>query len=161
MKSEVVGRFAPNSIRFNDSENRNKYPPNILKRERRIILEENTVKYKSKKFAVRIINLYKYLCDEKKEFILSKQVLRSGTSIGANIAESETAMSQKDFLAKIYIALKECNETLYWLDLLYETDYITDNQFQSLKSDCEEMRRMMSATTKTMLSNMERNSLAE
>lgn len=161
MKSEVVGRFAPNYIRFNDSENRNKYPPNILKRERRIILEENTVKYKSKKFAVRIINLYKYLCDEKKEFILSKQVLRSGTSIGANIAESETAMSQKDFLAKIYIALKECNETLYWLDLLYETDYITDNQFQSLKSDCEEMRRMMSATTKTMLSNMERNSLAE
>ena len=161
MKSEVVGRFAPNYIRFNDSENRNKYPPNILKRERRIILEENTVKYKSKKFAVRIINLYKYLCDEKKEFILSKQVLRSGTSIGANIAESETAMSQKDFLAKIYIALKECNETLYWLDLLYETDYITDNQFQSLKTDCEEMRRMMSATTKTMLSNMERNSLAE
>ena len=161
MESGVKGRFAPNYIRFNDSENRNKYPPNILKRERRIILEENTVKYKSKKFAVRIINLYKYLCDEKKEFILSKQVLRSGTSIGANIAESETAMSQKDFLAKIYIALKECNETLYWLDLLYETDYITDNQFQSLKSDCEEMRRMMSATTKTMLSNMERNSLAE
>lgn len=161
MESGVKGRFAPNYIRFNDSENRNKYPPNILKYERRIILEENTVKYKSKKFAVRIINLYKYLCDEKKEFILSKQVLRSGTSIGANIAESETAMSQKDFLAKIYIALKECNETLYWLDLLYETDYITDNQFQSLKSDCEEMRRMMSATTKTMLSNMERNSLAE
>lgn len=161
MESGVKGRFAPNYIRFNDSENRNKYPPNILKHERRIILEENTVKYKSKKFAVRIINLYKYLCDEKKEFILSKQVLRSGTSIGANIAESETAMSQKDFLAKIYIALKECNETLYWLDLLYETDYITDNQFQSLKSDCEEMRRMMSATTKTMLSNMERNSLAE
>ena len=161
MESGVKGRFAPNYIRFNDSENRNKYPPNILKRERRIILEENTVKYKSKKFAVRIINLYKYLCDEKKEFILSKQVLRSGTSIGANIAESETAMSQKDFLAKIYIALKECNETLYWLDLLYETDYITDNQFQSLKTDCEEMRRMMSATTKTMLSNMERNSLAE
>ena len=161
MESGVKGRFAQNYIRFNDSENRNKYPPNILKYERRIILEENTVKYKSKKFAVRIINLYKYLCDEKKEFILSKQVLRSGTSIGANIAESETAMSQKDFLAKIYIALKECNETLYWLDLLYETDYITDNQFQSLKSDCEEMRRMMSATTKTMLSNMERNSLAE
>ena len=119
------------------------------------------MKYKSKKFAVRIINLYKYLCDEKKEFILSKQVLRSGTSIGANIAESEIAISQKDFLSKIYIALIECNETLYWLELLYETEYITDSQFQSLKQDCDEMRRMMSATTKTMLSNMEKSDLAE
>ena len=124
-------------------------------------MNENTIKYKSKKFAVRIINLYKYLCDEKKEFVLSKQILRSGTSIGANVAESDAAMSRKDFLAKIYIALKECNETLYWLDLLYDTDYITDSQFQSLKNDCEEMRRMMSATTKTMLSNMEKSDLAE
>lgn len=118
-------------------------------------MEENTVKYKSKKFAVRIINLYKYLCNEKKEYVLSKQVLRSGTSIGANIAESETAMSQKDFLSKIYIALKECSETLYWLELLYETEYINENQYQSLKNDCEEMRRMMSSTTKTMQSKYE------
>ena len=72
---------------------------------------EKTAKYKSKRFAVRIVNLYKHLCEDKKEFVLSKQLLRSGTSIGANIAESECAMSDKDFLAKIYIALKECAET--------------------------------------------------
>ena len=79
----------------------------------KVMIEEKTVKYKSKRFAVRIVNLYKYLCDEKKEFVLSKQVLRSGTSIGANIAESECAISKKDFLSKIYIALKECSETIY------------------------------------------------
>ena len=73
---------------------------------------EKTVKYKSKKFSVRIVNLYKYLCDKKNEYVLSKQILRSGTSIGANIAESECAISKKDFLSKIYIALKESAETL-------------------------------------------------
>ena len=124
-------------------------------------MKKNVLADKSKDFALKIIKLYKHLNSEHCEYVLFQQLLKSGTSIGANIAESETAISQKDFLSKIYIALKECNETLYWLDLLYETDYITDNQFQSLKSDCEEMRRMMSATTKTMLSNMERNSLAE
>ena len=111
---------------------------------------ERTVKYKSKKFAVRIVNLYKYLCDKKKEYVLSKQVLRSGTSIGANVAESECAVSRKDFKAKIYIALKECAETLYWLDLLHETDYINDEEFQSMFNDCEELRKMLSATTKTL-----------
>ena len=90
---------------------------------------EKTVKYKSKKFSVRIVNLYKYLCDKKNEYVLSKQILRSGTNIGANIAESECAISKKDFLSKIYIALKESAETLYWLDLLYETEYITDSQY--------------------------------
>ena len=98
---------------------------------------EKTVKYKSKKFSVRIVNLYKYLCDKKNEYVLSKQILRSGTSIGANIAESECAISKKDFLSKIYIALKESAETLYWLDLLYETEYITDSQYESLYADCE------------------------
>ena len=87
---------------------------------------EKTVKYKSKKFAVRIVRLYRYLCDEKKEYVLSKQLLRSGTSIGANIAESECAISEKDFLSKIYIALKESAETIYWLDLLFETDYLSE-----------------------------------
>ena len=90
---------------------------------------EKTVKFKSKKFAVRIVKLYKYLCDEKKEYVLSKQVLRSGTSIGANIAESECAISEKDFLSKIYIALKECVETLYWLDLLFETEYLSETEY--------------------------------
>ena len=106
-------------------------------------------KFKSKKFAVRIVNLYKYLCNDKKEYVLSKQILRSGTSIGANIAEAECGISKKDFLSKIYIALKECVETIYWLDLLYETGYIDERMYLSMKSDCDELRRMLSATTKT------------
>ena len=115
---------------------------------------EKTVKYKSKKFSVRIVNLYKYLCDKKNEYVLSKQILRSGTSIGANIAESECAISKKDFLSKIYIALKESAETLYWLDLLYETEYITDSQYESLYADCEEIKKMLSSTTKTINSTI-------
>jgi four helix bundle protein len=116
--------------------------------------EEQTVKYKSKKFAIRIVRLYNYLCKEKSEFVLSKQILRSGTSIGANIAESECAISRKDFVSKIYIALKECAETLYWLELLYETDYISNTIYHSMKRDCEELRKMMSSTTKTMNSTL-------
>ena len=119
--------------------------------------EEKTVKYKSKKFAVKIVNLYKHLCDEKKEYVLSKQILRSGTSIGANIAESECAISKKDFINKVYTALKECVETIYWLDLLYETIFLVDSEYTSLKSDCEEMRKMMSATTKTIKSKEAKN----
>ena len=88
-------------------------------------MDDNTINNKSKRFAVRVVKLYKYLCEEKKEFVLSKQLLRSGTSIGANIAESECAISKKDFLSKIYIALKECSETMYWLDLLHDTQYLT------------------------------------
>ena len=115
---------------------------------------EKRVKYKSKKFSVRIVNLYKFLCDKKNEYVLSKQILRSGTSIGANIAESECAISKKDFLSKIYIALKESAETLYWLDLLYETEYITDSQYESLYADCEEIKKMLSSTTKTINSTI-------
>ena len=115
---------------------------------------EKTAKYKSKKFSVPIVNLYKYLCDKKNEYVLSKQILRSGTSIGANIAESECAISKKDFLSKIYIALKESAETLYWLDLLYETEYITDSQYESLYADCEEIKKMLSSTTKTINSTI-------
>ena len=111
---------------------------------------ENTAVYKSKKFAIRTVRLYNYLCEDKKEYVLSKQLLRSGTSIGANIAESECASSKKDFLAKIYIALKETNETLYWLDLLFETEYLTQQEYCSMKSDCEEIKKMLSATTKTL-----------
>ena len=85
---------------------------------------------------------------------MSKQILRSGTSIGANIAESECAISKKDFLSKIYIALKESAETLYWLDLLYETEYITDSQYESLYADCEEIKKMLSSTTKTINSTI-------
>lgn len=116
--------------------------------------DERTVKYKSKRFAVRIVRLYKYLCEEKKEYVLSKQVLRSGTSIGANLAESECAISNKDFLSKVYIALKECAETIYWLDLLYETEYLSKCEYESIKDDCEEIRKMLSSTTKTMNSKL-------
>ena len=114
--------------------------------------KEKTIKFKSKKLAVRIVNLYKFLRDEKKEYVISKQLLRSGTSIGANIAESECAISKRDFLNKIYIALKECLETIYWLELLYDTNYLNEKEYNSIKDDCEEMRKMMSATTKTVKS---------
>ena len=111
---------------------------------------EGPSKVKSKKFALRIIELYKYLCAEKKEYVLSKQVLRSGTSIGANLAEAECAISRKDFLAKVYVALKECSETQYWLELLSESGFIDKNLFESLFADCNEITRMLSATTKKM-----------
>lgn len=116
--------------------------------------ETKTIKYKSKKFAIRTVKLYQYLCDEKREYVMSKQILRSGTSIGANIAESECAISKKDFLSKVYIALKECVETIYWLDLLFETEYLEEKLYRSLKADCEEMRKMMSSTTKSMNSTL-------
>ena len=105
---------------------------------------------KSKAFAIRIVRLYQYLKDEKKEAVLSKQLLRAGTSIGANLAEAECAISRNDFLAKIYIALKETVETQYWLELLSKTDYLTEPQFISMNQDAEELRKMLSATTKTM-----------
>lgn len=119
-----------------------------------MIEAERTAKYKSKKFAIRIINMYKYLCEDKKEYVLSKQVLRSGTSIGANLAEAGSAMSKRDFLAKVYIALKECSETIYWLEILNEAEYITDKMFHSMYSDCDELRKMLSATTKTINSTL-------
>ncbi|MGN0470936.1 MAG: four helix bundle protein [Acutalibacteraceae bacterium] len=111
---------------------------------------EQTVKYKSKKFAVRIVNLYKYLCDEKKEFILSKQLLRSGTSIGAYIVRSECAINDEDFLSETDTALNECAETVYWLDLLFENEYLSDSEYESIKKDCVEIRKMLSSATKTM-----------
>ena len=115
---------------------------------------ENTAKQKSKRFAVRIVKLYKYLSDEKHEYVLSKQLLKSGTSIGANLAEAECAISKKDFLSKVYISLKECAETKYWLELLHETDYLTDKQFLSIIEDCEELRKILSATTRTLNSTL-------
>ena len=108
---------------------------------------------KSKIFAAHIIRLYQYLCREKKEFILSKQLLRSATSIGANMAEAECAYGRKDFLAKVYVAFKETAETIYWLDLLYKTDYLTETQYQFCIREANELRKMLSATTKTMKSD--------
>lgn len=112
-------------------------------------MKENVILDKSKKFAIRIIRLYKYLCDEKKEYVLSKQVLRSGTSIGANVKEAVRGQSKADFYSKMNIALKEASETEYWLELLYETEYITEHQFQSIYFDCQELLKILMAITKT------------
>jgi four helix bundle protein len=96
---------------------------------------DNQILVDSKSFAIRIIRLYKYLSDMKKEFVLSKQILRSGTSIGANISESVFAQSRMDFVSKMSISLKEASETKYWLDLLYETEYISQEQYDSVSDD--------------------------
>ena len=112
-------------------------------------MKENVVVEKSKAFAVRIIQLYKYMYENKKEFVMSKQILRSGTSIGANIAEAECAFRKKDFLAKMYIAFKECSETKYWLELLYKTEYLSKEQYNSIDSDCTELLKLLSSITKS------------
>ena len=110
----------------------------------------NLIQEKSFCFALRIVNLCKYLHSEKKEFILSKQLLRSGTSIGANVAESEHAQSRADFGSKLNIALKEAAETDYWLRLLHKADYLNDEEFQSIYADCQEIERLLAATVKTL-----------
>ena len=97
--------------------------------------KDNLVANLSLDFAIRIVNLYKFLCTQKKEYVLSNQVLRSGTSIGANLVESEMSQSAPDFIAKLHIALKEANETKYWLTLLQKTNYITKEQFDSINKD--------------------------
>ena len=112
--------------------------------------EQLTVSQKSRHFAVRVVRLYQHLTTEKKEYVLSKQLLRSGTSIGANIAESECAFSRKDFLAKMYIAFKECNESLYWLDLLHDTNYLSESEYASIHMDCMQLHKMLASITKTI-----------
>ena len=110
--------------------------------------KKNIIKEKSFAFAVDIVNLYKVL-SEKKEFVLSRQVLRSGTSIGANVRESEHAQSKADFIHKLSISLKEANETEYWLDLLYETKYLSDIEFQNIKPKIIELLRLLTSIIKT------------
>ena len=109
---------------------------------------------KSRAFAIRIVRLYQFLEKEKGEFILSRQLLRSGTSIGANLAEADYAVSRRDFLQKISISLKEAAETLYWLDLLYQTAYLTPQQYSSLKEDCSELLKMLTSAVKTSKSGV-------
>ena len=103
----------------------------------------NVIEQKSFQFAIRIVNLYKHLNTVKKEFVLSKQLLRSGTSIGANVAESQQAQSRADFRSKMEISLKETSETKYWLLLLKETDYLTEEQFTSIFADCVEIEKIL------------------
>lgn len=111
--------------------------------------EENIIQDKSKNFAIRVINLYKYLVDDKKEFVLSRQLLRSGTSIGANVKEAVRGQSKADFYSKMSIALKEASECEYWLELLYETQYITAKQFTSINTDMTEVLKLLMSITKS------------
>ena len=102
-------------------------------------MSESIIENKSFDFAVRTVNLYKHLTTEKKEFVLSKQLLRCGTSIGANVSEGERGQSKADFNAKMNIALKEANETYYWLRLLHQTEYLSDKEFASMQNDIDEI----------------------
>ncbi len=116
---------------------------------------ENLVLDKSKLFALRIVRLYQFLCEDKREYVLSKQLLRSGTSIGANLAEAQYGISNKDFLAKAYIALKECAETDYWLNLLHQAEYLSEPEFNSINADCVELMKLLTAVTKTMKNRLQ------
>ena len=111
---------------------------------------DNIIQEKSFAFAIRIVNLYKYLIAEKMEFVLSKQLLRSGTSIGANIEESIGGFSEKDFIHKLSISYKEARESMYWLKLLNATDYITNAEFESLHKDAEEICKILGKIQITM-----------
>ena len=111
--------------------------------------EENQVVEKSKAFAIRIVHLYQHLNKTRQEYILSKQVLRSGTSIGANVKEANSAQSRADFTAKMQIALKEASETEYWLELLMETGYINEKEGASILVDCRELLKMITAILKS------------
>ena len=113
------------------------------------MLKENVIDSKAKKFSIRIIRMYQYLSGEKKEFVLSKQVLRSGTSIGANVREGIRAQSKADFRSKMNIALKEASETEYWLELLHETDYMEDEQFESIRNDVVELIKLLTSIVKS------------
>ena len=111
-------------------------------------MKENVIMNKSFAFSVRIVNLHKYLSQEKKEYTISKQIYKSGTSIGANIAEAQRAQSTADFVAKMKIALKEASETQYWLQLLCETEYITEREFSSIHEDLVEILKILTAICK-------------
>ena len=108
-------------------------------------------------FAIRITNLCRFLIDEKQEHKISDQLFRCGTSIGANMAEAQCAISKKDFAAKVYISLKECNETLFWLKLLNKTAFLDSKQYNSIYDDCEELKRLLVSITKTSKLNLDNN----
>ena len=112
-------------------------------------MSKSIVREKSKNFAVRIVHLYQYLKETKKEFVMSKQLLRSGTSIGANLSEQEFAISDADYLSKTSIALKEGAETIYWLELLFKTEYLTEKEYNAINNDCKEIVSMLVQSVKT------------
>ncbi len=108
------------------------------------------IRQKTLDFAVRIVNFYKYLCTDKKEFVLSKQILRSGTSIGANVRESKNAQTDPDYLSKMNIALKEADETQYWLEVLFRSELITEQEYKSLDEDLKEIIAILVSIVKKL-----------
>lgn len=117
-------------------------------------MKENILQTKSIAFSIRIIKLYQYLCNTKKEFVLSKQLLRCGTAIGALIMEGEFAQSKADFINKFHVSIKEANEARYWLLLLAETEYLTITEYESMKENCEELIKMLASSIKTAKNNL-------
>ena len=120
-------------------------------------MKENPTYQKMMAFAIRIVNVYKYLTEEKSEMVMSKQLLRSGTSIGANFSESLSAESELDFIHKLAISQKEANETIFWLELLNRTDYLTDKQYESLEIDCVELRKIITSIILTTKQKKEKS----
>ena len=120
-------------------------------------MEENFLQNKSMFFSIRMVELYQKLSNEKHEYVMSKQALRSGTSIGANIREAKRAQSTPDFYSKLTVSLKEADETQYWLELLNKTGYINDDAFKSINSDCDELVRLLVSITRTVRNKMAKN----
>jgi four helix bundle protein len=116
--------------------------------------KQNPLKDKSFAFAVRCINLYKYFTDNKKEFVLSKQLLQSGTSIGANIREAQNAESKADFVHKLFISQKECDETMYWLELLQATEFLSQEEYNSINNEAQELLKMLRSSIITTKKNL-------
>ena len=115
----------------------------------RIMKSDNLISEKSIEFAIRIVNLYKYLCKEKEEYVMSKQLLRSGTSVGANVREGVYGQSRNDFVSKMSIGLKEAAETEYWLELLYRTGYLSEKEYGDIQTDCKEIVKILTSIVKS------------
>lgn len=116
-------------------------------------MKDNIIVTKSFDFAIKIVNLYKFLSEGKREYVMSKQILKSGTSIGANVRESQGAESKADFIHKLSIAQKETDETSYWLELLYKTEFISIEQYENLSSDSRELRKIIASIILTTRKN--------
>jgi len=120
-------------------------------------MKESNIRNKSFGFAVRVVKLYQYLIAEKKEFVLSKQLLRSGTSVGAMVREAEHSESKVDFIHKLSIAQKEINESIYWLELMYETEFLNKSEFESLNNDAVELIKILTTIIKSTKQNLTTN----
>lgn len=112
-------------------------------------MSNNVILDKSMTFAIRVVKLYKWLCEERKEYVISKQLLRSGTSIGANVREAQGAISTKEFVKIVHVSLKECKESIYWIELLYKTEYLDQKMFESLNNDIVELEKLLTSILKS------------